>query len=52
MNLENLNTLCEEELLDIDGGVAFVPILIAGAKIFAGSAATAFVATAVGKILD
>lgn len=48
---KNFNTLSDEELLEVDGGIAFIPILIAGGKIFAGSAITAFVATSVGKLI-
>lgn len=51
LNNNNLISLSEIELSEIDGGIAFIPILIAGGKIFASSAVTAFVATSVGKLI-
>lgn len=48
---KDFDTLSETDLIELNGGIAFVPILIAGGKIFASSAITAFVATSVGKLI-
>lgn len=33
LNEKNFNNLSKEELIELEGGIAFVPLLIAGGKI-------------------